>query len=122
MPNIPIYNKDFPSSCLESPDSENCWYNECEHTNCGFEYFYPFPNDDSSNLSTKPARWFKWEDVNGCTIKKGKSGTVFGLYTYTKTFVDAFLAHYFIKRKQAEQYELIEFKHRRKAQMLWFCK
>ena len=116
MPNIPIYNKDFPSSCLESPDSENCWYNECEHTNCGFEYFYPFPNDDSSNLSNKPARWFKWEDV------KGKSGTVFGLYTYTKTFVDAFLAHYFIKRKQAEQHELIEFKHRRKAQMLWFCK
>ena len=24
MPNIPIYNKDFPSSCLESPDSTNC--------------------------------------------------------------------------------------------------
>ena len=25
MPSIPIYNKDFPLSCLESPDSENCW-------------------------------------------------------------------------------------------------
>ena len=48
MPNIPISNKDFPSSCLASPDSKNCWYNECEHTNCGFEYFYPFPNDDSN--------------------------------------------------------------------------
>ena len=102
----PIYNKDFPSSCLESPDSENCWYNECEHANCGFEYFYPFPNDDSNNLSTKPAKWFKWDDVNGRTIKNQKSGTVFELYTYTKTVVDAFLPHCFIKRKQAEQYEL----------------
>ena len=51
MPNIPIYNKDFLSSCLESPDSENCWYNKCKHTNCGSEYFYPFPNDDSNNSS-----------------------------------------------------------------------
>ena len=106
MPNIPIYNKDFPSSCLESPDSENCWYNECEHTNCGFEYFYPFPNDDSNKLSIKPAKWFKWEDVNGRTIKNEKSGTVFELHTYTKTVADAILPHCFIKRKQAEQYEL----------------
>ena len=41
-------------------------------------------------------------DVNGRT----KSGTVFELYTYTKTVVRAFLLHCFIKRKQAEQYEL----------------
>ena len=106
MWNIPIYNKDFPSSCLESPYSESCWYNECERINFGFEYFYPFPNDDSNNLSTKPVKWFKWDDVNGCTIKNQKSGTVFELYTYTKTVVDAFLPHCFIKRKQAEQYEL----------------
>ena len=67
---------------------------------------YPFPNGDSNNLSTKPAKWFKWEDVNGRTIKKEKSGTVFELYTYTKTVANAFLPHCFIKRKQAEQYEL----------------
>ena len=42
MPIIPSYNKDSPFSCLESPDSENCWYNEYEHTNCSFEYFYLF--------------------------------------------------------------------------------
>ena len=41
-------------------------------------------------------------DVNGRT----KSGTVFELYIYTKTVVGAFLPHCFIKRKQAEQYEL----------------
>ena len=106
MPNIPMYNKDFLSSCLESPDLENCWYNECKHTNCGFEYFYPFPNDDSINLSTKPAKRFKWEDVYGRTIKNKKSGTVLEFYTYTKTAVDAFLPHCFIKRKNSEQYEL----------------
>ena len=50
MPNLSIYNKDFPSLCLESPDPENCWHNECKHKICGFEYFYPFPNDDSNNL------------------------------------------------------------------------
>ena len=53
-----------------------------------------------------PAKWFKWEDLNGHTTKHQKSGTVFELYTYTKTVVDAFLPHCFIKRKQAEQYEL----------------
>ena len=79
---------------------------ECKHTNCGFEYFYPFPNDDSNKLSIKPAKWFKWEDVNGRTIKNEKSGTVFELHTYTKTVADAILPHCFIKRKQAEQYEL----------------
>ena len=31
---------------------------------------------------------------------------VFELYIYTKTVVGAFLPHCFIKRKQAEQYEL----------------
>ena len=32
--------------------------------------------------------------------------STFELYTYTKTVADAFLPHCFIKRKQAEQYEL----------------
>ena len=43
-----------------------------------------------NNLSTKPAKWFKLEDVNGCTITNEKSGTVFQYYTYTKTVVDAY--------------------------------
>ena len=44
---IPIYNKDFPASCLIAPDTDSCWYDECEHQNCGFEYVYPFPDDDN---------------------------------------------------------------------------
>ena len=32
--------------------------------------------------------------------------STFELCTYTKTVVDAFLPHCFIKRKQVEQYEL----------------
>ena len=62
-----MYNKDFPTSCLLAPESECCWYDECEHTNCGFEFVYPFPEDE--DRKPKSAKWFKWEDVNGHIIK-----------------------------------------------------
>ena len=54
---------------------------------------------------------------------KERPGVVFELYTNIKTVVYAFLPHCFIKRKQAEHHmNSIKLKHRRKTQMLWFCK
>ena len=100
---IPIYNKDFPASCLIAPDTDSCWYDECEHQNCGFECVYPFPDDD--NLKEKYVKWFRWEDVNGRIIKNELSGTVHELYKYTETTVKSFLPHCFVKRKQEESYQ-----------------
>ena len=48
--------------------------------------------------------WF-WCQL-GAHQSHNASVSTFELYTYTKTVADAFLPHCFIKRKQAEQYEL----------------
>ena len=122
MPNIPIYNKDFPSSCLESPDSANCRYNECEHTNCGFEYFYPFPNDDSNRLSIKPAKWFKWENVNGRTIKNENPVQFLNFTFIQKLLQMPFFLTALSKENKQNNMNSTKFKNRRKTQMLWFCK
>lgn len=79
---IPIYSKDFPASCLIAPNMERCWYNECQHQDCGFEYVYSFPKD--YDLRTKCAKWLKWEEANGRNIKNEQSWTVFELYKYTE--------------------------------------
>ena len=93
IPGISIYSEDFPASCLIAPDTDSCWYDECQHKDCGFEYVYPFPTDD--DLKTKCANWLKWEEVNGRTIKN--EGTLFELYQHTETTVKSFLPHCFVK-------------------------
>ena len=101
---IPIYSKDFPLYCLIALDTDSCWYDECQHKDCGFEYVYPFPADD--DLKTKCTKWLKWEEVNGRTIKNEQSGTLFELYQHTEATVESFLLQCFVKRKQAESYEI----------------
>ena len=82
-----------------------------------------FSNYDSNSLSTKLTKWFRWEDVNRCTITNKKSDTVFELYTYTKTVVDAyFFLIVLSKENNQNNMNLIKFKHRRKTHMLWFWK
>ena len=103
VPEISIYSKDFPAFCLIAPDTVSCWYDECHHNDCGFEYVYPFPADD--DLKTKGAKWLKWEKVNGQTAKNEQSGTLFELYQHTETIIKSFILPCFEKRKQAESYK-----------------
>ena len=103
-PTIPIYSREFPASCLVDPTADSCWYRECEHSNCGFQYVYCLPEDN--DLKEAHAKWFRWEEINGRTIKNEQSGTVSELYKYTENVVKPFLPHCFLKRKQEESYGL----------------
>ena len=75
-----------------------------EHSNCGFQYVYCLPEDN--DLKEAHAKWFRWEEINGRTIKNEQSGTVSELYKYTENVVKPFLPHCFLKRKQEESYGL----------------
>ena len=55
--------------------------------------------------SNTPAKWMKWEEVNGRIIKNQKSGTVGSLHSYLCTIFPNFFIHSFLKRKQAKSYE-----------------
>ena len=89
IPGIPIYSKDFPATYLIVLDNDSCWYDECQHKDCGIEYVHPFPTDD--DLKTRCVKWLKWKEVNGRTIKNEQSGTLFELYQHTETTVKSFL-------------------------------
>ena len=97
VPIILIYSKEFPASCLVDPTADSCWYGESEHGSCGFQYVYHLPED--SDLKEAHAKWFKWEEINGRTIKNEQSGIVSELYKYTESVVKPFLPHCFVKRK-----------------------
>ena len=56
-PEIPIYSNDFLAYRLIALDNDSCWYDKCQHKDCGFEYVYPFPADD--DLKTKCTKWLK---------------------------------------------------------------
>ena len=46
VPTISIYSKEFSASCLVDLTADSCWYGECEHGNCGFQYVYRLPEDN----------------------------------------------------------------------------
>ena len=62
--------------------------------------FYPEPKN-----CKEPAKWVKWEEVNGRYIKNEKSGIVEDLYIYLYNILPEFFNHSFVKRKQAKSYE-----------------
>ena len=66
----PLYSKTFAEVCFLSAD-EACWYGNCDHDNCALSSTYAKPEN-----SSPPAKWMKWEEVNGRIIKNQKSGTV----------------------------------------------
>ena len=90
IPGIPITAKTY-----QPPDTDICWYDECQPKDCRFEYLYPFPADN--DLKKKCAKWLKWEEVNGRAIKNEQFGTLFELYRHTETTVKSFLPHCFVK-------------------------
>ena len=96
---IPLYSKTFAEGCLLSAD-EACWYGNCDHDKCGFTSTYAKPQN-----SDTPAKWIKWEEVNGRITKNQKSGTVRNLYSYLCIIFPDFFIHSFAKRKQAKSYE-----------------
>ena len=98
---FPNYSSSFPGSCIIDPNSEYCWYGRCTHSECGFEQRYPEPE----NIE-REASWKKWEEVKGRIIKNAKTGQVGDLYHYLCEIVSPFLTHSFVKRKQAESYEI----------------
>ena len=61
-----------------------------------------YAKPENSNM---PAKWMKWEEVNGRIIKNQKSGTVGSLHSYLCTIFPNFFIHSFLKRKQAKSYE-----------------
>ena len=99
-PTIPIYSKDFAATCLVSAENEACWYGSCDHDSCNVSSFYPEPKN-----CEEPAKWVKWEEVNGRYIKNEKSGIVEDLYIYLCNILPEFFIHSFVKRKQAKSYE-----------------
>ena len=100
IPNIPVYNKEFTTSCVVKPESDSCWFNECQHQNCGLQAFYLLPDDE--DLVSKIVKWMGWEEVNGHIIKTEHSGSIFDLQSCISVIMKPFLTHCFIKRKQCE--------------------
>ena len=80
---IPLYSKSFAEGCLVSSD-EKCWYGNCDHDTCSFDSTYEKPQNPDD-----PAKWMKWEEVNGCVIKNKKkcfswqSIQLLGLYIFS---------------------------------------
>ena len=80
---IPLYSKSFAEGCLVSSD-EKCWYGNCDHDTCSFDSTYEKPQN-----SDDPAKWMKWEEVNGRIIKNKKkwfswqSIQLLGLYIFS---------------------------------------
>ena len=96
---ISLYSKTFAEDCLLYAD-EACWYGNCDYDKCSFSSTYAKPEN-----SNTPAKWMKWEEVNGRIIKNEKSGTVGSLYSYLCKIFPDFLINSFVKRKQAKSYE-----------------
>ena len=78
VPEIPLYSKSFTEGCLVSSD-EKCWYNNCDHHTCSFDSTY-----EKLQNSDDPAKWMKWEEVNGRIIKI-KKVVQLAVYTITCT-------------------------------------
>jgi len=103
VPAVPLYTTALPSSCLLCPDNDACWFSECDHAGCGFQFKYQLPDDGS--LVSKEVRWKKWEESSGRLVKGEETGTVKELYDYVCSLAPKFLRHCRIKRLQAQQYE-----------------
>lgn len=58
--NIPKYSTEFPSSCLCNPPKEECWFNTCKNTSCGFQQSYKLQKDGK-----KDVKWYKWSNTDG---------------------------------------------------------
>ena len=78
VPEIPLYSKSFAEGCLVSSD-EKCWYGNCDHDTCSFDSTY-----EKLQNSDDPAKWMKWEEVNGRIIKI-KKVVQLAVYTITCT-------------------------------------
>ena len=78
LPEIPLYSKSFAEGCLVSSD-EKCWYGNCDHDTCSFDSTY-----EKLQNSDDPAKWMKWEEVNGRIIKI-KKVVQLAVYTITCT-------------------------------------
>ena len=96
VPEIPLYSKSFAEGCLVSSD-EKCWYGNCDHDTCSFDSTYEKPQN-----SDDPAKWMKWEEVNGRIIKNKKSGSVGSLYNYLGSI---FFHTYICEKKTSKSYE-----------------
>ena len=80
--------------------NEACWYGNCDNDESSFSSNYAKPENKDT-----PAKWMKWEEVNGRIIKNQKSSTVGYLYSYLRTILPDFFLDSFVKRTQAKSYE-----------------
>ena len=80
LTDIPQYTKDFPASCLDCPEIEECWFGTCSHESCGFADVYTLPNEP--HLTELPAKWNKWQAIDGRLVKHEETGSVANLHGY----------------------------------------
>ena len=102
---IPLYSKSFAEGCLLSSD-EKCWYGNCDHDTCSFDSTY-----EKLQNSDDPAKWMKWEEVNGHVIKNKKKWFSWqSIQLLGLILLQYFFIHTFVKRKQARAMKMINLK------------
>ena len=116
VPEIPLYSKSFAEGCLVSSD-EKCWYGNCDHDTCSFDSTY-----EKLQNSDDPAKWMKWEEVNGRIIKI-KKVVQLAVYTITCTlYFQIFSYIHLWKENKQKAMKMINLKLPWKIQTLLCCR
>ena len=100
LTDISPYTKDVPASCLDCPQNEECWFGTCSHESCEFADVYTLPNEP--HLTELPAKWNKWQDIEGRLVKHEETGSVANLNSYIESIAPKFFKHGFVKRMQSK--------------------
>lgn len=81
---MPTYTTDFPATCLLTQEEDDCWYGECKHEKCGFQWKYM-----SDNVGNETSTWMRWKEVNGKVIKVKQNGTAkeLWLHLFNRSFL-----------------------------------
>ena len=85
------------------PENEECWFGTCSHETCGFADVYSLPNEP--HLTELPAKWNKWQDIEGRLVKHEETGSVANLHSCIESIATKFFKHCFVKRLQSKSYE-----------------
>ena len=85
------------------PENEECWFGTCSHESCGFADVYSLPNEP--HLTELPAKWNKWQDIEGWLVKHEETGGVANLHSCIESIATKFFKHCFVKRLQSKSYE-----------------
>jgi len=102
-PAVPNYSHDLPEKLICTPDSEQCWFNQCDKCKygnglrniCNME-------EETDQLIT----WYVWKnDGDGRLTKVVEEGSASDLVTYLCSITPQFLEHCYVKRHQAGMYK-----------------